>query len=612
MKIRTHLKKDVFIYISISLLLYLFCLRIWNIGITHHDDAVWLLAAIKNDWKVIYDFATQQGRIWAFVSGSIIFVLLKLEQSIIGDILKIGTFVIYFLLFYYTLAKYFGKTLSIIALTLNLGLFAIRWEGSVLTSYPGFTWILGTFFLLSILLGRLYCSHKNNRYLLSSIMCLFISLFIHEGLSVLFSVLFLASVFANHYIGYSNLDLFRNRVTNTYFRIFCYSSFIILFYFTSYLIWRLHYQSLYTGNTLAPFNPNLFMSVLLNFATSGNLIFDLFHPYSVRFVISDLGQLLTVSYSLSSFTRGLSQASEAIISGTTVFALLFYSLMNLNNTKKYNNYYIYLIMASLGAVIAILPIVPVALSLKYQTDFSNLGIYSYCQTVFCHFGISLVLAAFFASFSKFATINNNKIGNVLILMLCVCTGVLSIVGFRMNDNIVRDMRLETSRWKVLNDALRLAQKVGIQPKIFYVPRFANGSWFTVLGEVYWHDYIKAKFHKDIQIKEMNLEGIDLKNNNVVFLDYFFTYGKQVILMAPLVKTTNGENISNELVIGTGDSKLQNFSNYILYFNDSSGRFKRLSIQNVLPLEASMNNVWVIKDIEVKPETIHFSFFGEPN
>ena len=48
---------DLFI---LAVLLALFCLRIWDLGIVHFDDAGWALRPWQGRWDIIWEWATNQ------------------------------------------------------------------------------------------------------------------------------------------------------------------------------------------------------------------------------------------------------------------------------------------------------------------------------------------------------------------------------------------------------------------------------------------------------------------------------------------------------------------------------------------------------------------------
>ena len=178
---------DVFI---LAVLLAMFCLRIWDLGIVHSDDAAWALRAWQARWGIIWEWATRQGRVWALVSGPLLFVALKIKGSFIGNLAIAGTFAIFFVLFHWVVAVHFGRRTAILAACLNLGLYAMRWDGSLITAYPVFMWVLGSLYLVALLALERYFATGKRIVLVTSLALFLCSLFLHEGVTVLFALLY--------------------------------------------------------------------------------------------------------------------------------------------------------------------------------------------------------------------------------------------------------------------------------------------------------------------------------------------------------------------------------------------------------------------------------------
>ena len=98
--------------ISIAMLLVVFCYRIWDVAPTLNDDAVWRLAGHQGSWHIITDWAKMQGRVFAFVSGSLIFLGTSLQDSDLGPLLHVGAFALFFLCFHGLVGVYFNTKLA--------------------------------------------------------------------------------------------------------------------------------------------------------------------------------------------------------------------------------------------------------------------------------------------------------------------------------------------------------------------------------------------------------------------------------------------------------------------------------------------------------------------
>lgn len=584
--------------ICLTVLLYLFCYRIWNFGITNHDDAEWIVSSQEGHWRVIVEWATSQGRIWAFISGAILYFVLKLENLIIGNVLRIGSFALFFIFFYYIISLYFGRKAAIFSAVLNLALFALRWEGSLITSYPGFAWILGTIFLFSIWASRHYSKNNHISFYILSLLALFISLFIHEGVTILFCSLFFLSVIGNRTP--HNKKLIRQLLIGSFS--------VICFYFLLYIGWRTIFSSHYDGNVIAPFRFSRFYPVLLSFATSGSLLYDIYHPYVVNYN-DPIGGLDSVKYSLNSFFTGLSHSPLALIFAVINFYILIYCFRmesSENNTIGYNSIRNNFWMIFIGVAVAFVPLIPVALTPKYQQYF-DLGIRSYVYTCFSHFGISLILAAILG-FIINQLRNSGILNNLGIILISGIIAFISFGGYRMNDSIAMDMKSEAGRWQRLDHAINSFKTLNSSNKVFFIPKLTNQTWFTVLDESYWSKYMRARFNLDVRIKEHTLTFEDLRAGTV-FVDFYNigdSRSKIIFSWIPLKINKDHEVFAEEIALTTQGIDESDLRHLVLSFYDIRHKQKLFRLNN---LEAN-GDIRILKNIEANPTSIHVTQYIE--
>jgi len=185
------------VWLGVAILMMLFLERLWWIGIMHTDDAMWALWAHSQGLKPVWDFAQNQGRLWPIVSAPFVLGTLGLEGSAWFPWVKYGSMMVFMILFYGAIALYFGQRLAFTAICLFFAFFALRWEGSLTTTYPLSTWVFSALFVGAILCGYAYSRTGRRLYLGICLLLLALSLFQNEGMTALFAVVFLLSVWGN-------------------------------------------------------------------------------------------------------------------------------------------------------------------------------------------------------------------------------------------------------------------------------------------------------------------------------------------------------------------------------------------------------------------------------
>ncbi len=592
--------------IGIGLLLLIFSHRIWNLrGITHTDDAVWLVAARSGQWEIIKQFAINQGRLWAFVSGTLMYISLYFHNTVMGDLLRVGMLFVFFVLFYRVITVYLGQYLALLAATFNLALYALRWEGSIVTTYPLLFWVSGSIFLSSVLLSWNFI--KKGKYLYVALALFFISLFGHESGTTLFVVLYLLSIFSNCYLLQSqSASLDRLYVKSKNRRLIFGGITVILLYFSLYITWRMIFSTEYEGNTLGALNFTKMFPVLLSLSTSGSLLSDIISPYSVNFSDAVAYDGFRVTYPVFSYLESSSGGLLAWLSALVVLVVVFSILMTSQNQQKAKFGKIKtnaLAGIFIGSIIAISPILPVAFSYKYQEQYYKLGIHSYVFTALSHFGVTLLLASIVIwILSRGGKIFQNLIAGVV----AVSIAVLSLCGYRMNDAIVNDMSNETIRWSAVDQTATLSSLLGSEINTIYAPRLQSGSWFACVDTNYWSQYVAAFHHKQLWFHNLFPE-INAENTQAAYMDFMLAHsGKQlVVFMAPLTRTQScGSVVADRIVVSIENPSSSDFNQFILAFTDKvrgaiSVRFSQLKAIN------KSGSIRMINDIEALPSSIRF-------
>lgn len=501
---------------ALGLMLAMFCVRVWDLGIVHTDDAIWALHAWKGDWDIVRRWAADQGRVWALVSGSIMFAALKVKGTLAGDLAVVACFIVFFLAFHIAVAEYFDRRLAVLVAALNLGLWSLRWEGSVLTAYPAFTWLLGTAFVTSLLAARRYLWKGKLIALAASLLLLLLSLCIHEGVSVLFASLYPLAVLARP----AKLSLLNDHARLKRMILVGYAA-VVLLYFLAYFGWRLAYPSGYAGNSLAPFDVSRIAQVAGSFALSGSLPFDLFVVYDVNFANPSIGEGSRIAYPFADYLFLVPATPSAIAFGGLVSLVCWLVLRSVSSWRLDARSAVSAI--GVGVLATIIPVLPVAMTVQYQ-QWHDGGIYSYAHTALCHFGVALAIGGALALGLR--SIAPLRLQLFLSFAVSVVAGLLAAGGSLMNDAIARDMRSEASRWQVLNRAVQLLEADGGADRItLLAPRFESGSWFGVVPPSYWSEWAKARHGVDLQFTAGLLPAFE-EPGRVYLIDYWPTPGRE--------------------------------------------------------------------------------------
>ena len=382
---------DVFI---LAVLLAMFCLRIWDLGIVHSDDAAWALRAWQGRWSIIWEWATRQGRVWALVSGPLLFVALKIKGSLAGNLAIASTFAIFFVLFHWVVAVHFGRRTAILAACLNLGLYAMRWDGSLITAYPVFMWVLGSLYLVALLALERYLATGKRTVLMTSLSLFLCSLFVHESVTVLFALLYpLAAIHRRSDVvldrGVASDGTLRERLLSAL------SGWItvVTLYAIAYMGWRFAFPSAYRGNAVAEFDLMRITRVTLAFALNGSVLHDMFAQYNVLFADAAFGDGMRIGYLFWRFVQHPRLHTGSLAAGALSALLVWDSLARLRPSVRPGDARAQQAFAVIvGALIAFVPIIPVAATPKYQQWYEDLGIRAYVYTALSHFGVSLVVA----------------------------------------------------------------------------------------------------------------------------------------------------------------------------------------------------------------------------
>lgn len=526
---------------ALAILFCLLILRVWDLGVTHTDDAMWILRSHTSFFATIVDWAQSQGRLWAYASGTLIMSALVNQGTLFGEILRLGSFALFFVSFHVVVARYCGSRIALLCATLFLGFFAVKWDGSILTTYPMITWPAGIACAGALLAGRAWTGSGRRWHLVAAILLFFCSLFNNEGVTVTFIVLALMSVAANAVqLEGRAKELRTSLLPPRSARLLLAFMAAAAAYAALYVAWRLKFPSTYAGNALAPFNARRILVTLYHFSTSGSALHELLAPLKLHY--SDtLGGGAGVRYGLGQYWVGMASAPLALIAGGLTAWLLWRQLFSGGVAGGPPGARIRLRCAMAGGLaIAVLPIIPVALVGNYQSWAMESGVRAYSHTMFAHFGWSLLLAALLVRW--FDRLGGGRRAVVWAAILAAAAGVLAALVFRANDAIVVDMRPEAGRWQVVNRAVPANQAL-FQSDVLWIPGLRQRSQYGHLYEHYWEDYAAAHMGTKTEVAARIPDINDLMHG-IVMLDYGYDAAgrRMVLLMMQYRKATPGGDL----------------------------------------------------------------------
>jgi hypothetical protein len=459
----------------LALLLALFCARLWGLGLTHTDDAVWSLRAWDTrgnilDIEPVGEWARRQGRFWAFVSGALMLHAIKWNATAYGELLKLAGFAAFFAMFHLAVRAYCGMRIALLAATLNLAFAVVRWDGSIVTTYPLITWVAGIALCAGLVCGKRYVAGASRGWLVAAALLLFFSFMNNEGVTTAFFVLSVLAAWATRVASAERSKRFVAAVVVAG-----------VAYGALYAGWRIAHPSQYAGHELG-WHLKPFLVSLWHFSTGGSVLHDVIWPYKVTFAEPQAAVSHEQVYRVwSHWDEALRSPAAWIAAGVSGILVLRSARIAAGPMRSTVN------ALAAGLVIAFVALAPVALAAMYQGWVMEKGIRAYSHTPFAHFGWSLALAGLLAQ-----VVGDAGRKRIVALVAAVVIAVLAALASATNDDIVDDMRPEAGRWRVLRDLLDAnaagAGGAGAKERTLLVPRFANGSWYVWVPYGFWWQY----------------------------------------------------------------------------------------------------------------------------
>jgi hypothetical protein len=613
MQRRPTLPSDALIDVSlISILLLAFCLRIWNFGLTHIDDMTWALSALHPDANVAVEWAKDQGRIYAIPYGTMLLHFLARLGTPYGELLRVGSFVVFFALFIIFVAVYCGRRVALLSSCFFFAFFALRWEESCLLSGPLAPWALGSTAIAGTLFARAYARDGRIALALAAALCLFVSLFNNEAMSAFYCTLF-ALV-----IAWSALE---NKVARSSLRAALFEFLLpgrtrtltiacgiaVFAYAAAYIGWRLVYPTRYDGHLLAPFDIVRIATTTLEFATSNSILRDMFQPYKVNFADAMTNSGSAMEYRPSAFLHTLIWYPAAVMFGFIVAYHFGRSATAQPAAGPAQSRFMRpeLFGVMVGLALAIVPMLPPAATAKYQGWYFELGVTAFSTSIFAYFGVSLVLASLVSAGLRPIHARGQRL---LITAAALLVGATAAVSYRENDEIARDMRAETGRWRVLAAAIQSMETAQLNVNALWAPRFKSTSWFTAVRTSYWSDYAKSRYGADIQFLDALPPSDMLKG--AAYLDYFVSddstsYLTVIARLQPSEAPAPAGILADKVVIHVGRPDAALLRNSRLTFTDADGTLRQTPFNELTRLDQD-GRMWLLDKALVVPTSIHIT------
>jgi len=592
----------------ISVVILIFCLRIWDVGIVHSDDAAWAVEAHNAGSSTATYWAVTQGRLYAFPYGALMLHAIARFGTTYGELLRVGSFAVFFIAFHAFVAVYWGRRLAILTCCCFLSFFSLRWEASWLTAGPLAPWVMGSAFLASLLLARAYAKTGRTALAVATGLSLFASFFHNEGITLLFGAIFLLAVVwialdsfgAPFGLRHTFSVLTRPGPPRTLLATLAISA---LAYIVTAGGWRIAYPSHYDGHIFAPFDLAKFSATLLQFSTGNLFLRDLFQPYSLNFDDALTKSAMLSIYKPSTYLRALIWDPAAVMFGF-IIALAFWRSSHRRSRNSVTgsslvSAEIFALIA--GLTIAILPIAPVAATAKYQ-EYLRYGVASYNASIIPYFGISLTLAAIFTLITKTV---REQWRSALASVMALGIGIAAATSSRMNDAIAADMRLEGGRWRVVALALEAAESAQMSVKAVWAPRFRSGSGFTREPTHYWSDYAKARYKADLHF--LDLMPPPEKLEGMAYLDYFLADDDRSFVVAiarlrPTAPASALRGTADKIVINIQRPNATLLRTFWISFLDNQGLLHQIPLGRLPPGDRN-GRIRILDNVSAVPGTI---------
>lgn len=598
--------------------------NMWGLGLAHNDDAIWYLRSFSPGDDIVSDWAASQGRIYAFVAGSMMRFALQWNSTPFGDFLKFAPYAIAIAFYGLAVGSYFGCRIALAAVAVFIGLAAIRWDGSMVLAYPLLAWPSLVACFATVIFIRCYFQDGRNIWIPISFVLTLFGLATNEAVTAAGIFIISAAFAANAMVVLrANQPIPVRR--ELYIRTWRLGLSIVSatsLYLSVYLWYFLKSAPSYSGTSLTFKNIPGSLDTLFSFSLNGSALYSLFKPYTVVMSYPVLMTTQQVSYDpLDTLDSAWSSYPLAVVFGIICAAALAFTLWisrgapcahtpKMSSKRSLRPIATPSVAIAVGAVLAIMAVLPTAFSVKYIDWHVSQGISSYVTTPVSHFGVSLALAGVLVLGLQAAYAIRLEKAYVAIVV-CVFA-LLSAITFRLNSNILDDIRPETLRFSTLDRGIELLRAADMSADTLVLPQFNEGSWFTQLPEEYWAELVKASKGLDISTVYGSVLSPDIFGD-AIELTYQLAPGERSVdvMLAHIAEIVTEGAYFDTVALDIGGDDVRARQQVLAYTDLDNGPQQHLV--SMLSHVPDTPGSFLLRDVRVIPGTLRLqsSFTGPP-
>ncbi len=579
----------------VVLLLIGFCGRIWGIGITATDDAVWALRIHQPGQHIVADFAIGQGRLWAWAGGAWVRAGLWYAGTHFADTLIVGSFLLFFALFLRAVAVYWSAATAFAAAGVFLAITVLHGDRTILTSYPGYLWMPASATITAIFAARRYQHSGGLTALIACAVMTIVGLFNNEGGTLLTMVVVPAAILANHWQAPAG----STRRTQVVMAVFAALSLVFV---AATLVYRWQHPSSYGGNILAPFDLRRILQTTLGFAASGTIFYDAIDPYRQTFPDTALDLYPGITYAPRQFLEAALANPVSLTTGGLVGLLLLLVMGRPPGASAAFPLWSAATGCLCGLAIATLLVLPVAMTGQYQDWFFRYALHIYSHTIFATFGVALIVAILLNLAVAAAP---RRLQPAVAVVLALGFGGIAMLSNQMNDTIMQAARPYAGRWRVLKDLLTIAHATGSDHDIIFVPRFKDEALLALVKAQYWSDYIRVRYGDPLRVTDRSLSLRDVQAGAAI-ADYHLTGdGRSFAVTVAHLNASGGAPPRADRITVLVEQTDPSMQNEILSFTGRQG------VRQVLlrDLRQIGTRIWTLDGVDADPLSVRLGLLS---
>jgi len=261
-----------------------------------------------------------------------------------------------------------------------------------------------------------------------------------------------------------------------------------------------------------------------------------------------------------------------------------------------------------GVCIALIPVFPVSLVGKYQEHFYQLKVRSYAFTPLCHFGWSLLVATALCLTDRVAGVSTQRLAAGLVALgiggLCFCSTL-------RNDSVTSDIRMETCRWDVVDQASKITPIFSPPIARIHAPRLQSGSWFSVVPASYWSSYMQDFYNQSLQYDNLSISRADV-DQGVAYVDYcMLRDNTTTIVFAAALHSdaASGQVIAKEIGVTSPRLDPSEKVQYLLTYRDLDQGTVAQRLSGMAVSETN-RSVLLLRNVRAVPASIRISKHSE--